>query len=32
MDYGQKKVAELKIELKNRGAKVSGTKEKLIER
>ncbi|XP_047027501.1 uncharacterized protein LOC124635615 [Helicoverpa zea] len=32
MDYGQRKVAELKIELKKRGAKVTGTKEKLIER
>ncbi|KAK9872450.1 hypothetical protein WA026_017917 [Henosepilachna vigintioctopunctata] len=32
MDCIQKKVAELKIELKNRGAKVTGTKEKLIER
>ncbi|CAH0731044.1 unnamed protein product, partial [Brenthis ino] len=32
MDYGQKKIAELKIELKKRGAKVTGKKEKLIER
>ncbi|KAL0902279.1 hypothetical protein ABMA27_000184 [Loxostege sticticalis] len=32
MDYGHKKVAELNNELKNRGAEVTGTKEKLIER